>query len=112
MAGDELMRRLGVFMFAPPLGKHVFLLRIEERKFANFGELTRKAAFAYDWKRPCRHVLNPLSRTTVRMCKRTSYHGAKRALIGCALAHPNSRSTEGIRHGGKGASNHRRRRPF
>src|SRR5204863_3552906 len=76
MAGDELMRRLGVFMFTPALGEHVFLLRIKERKFANFGEVTRKAAFAYDWKRPCRHVLNPLTRTTVRMCKRTSYHGA------------------------------------
>src|SRR5260221_14433905 len=76
MAGDELVRRLGVLMLAPAFGEHVFLLRIEQGKFANFGEITRKAAFADNWKRPCRHDSNPLSQTTARTCSCTSYQGA------------------------------------
>src|ERR1700722_9470422 len=46
MAGDETTRSLGVFMFLPALGEHVFVLRGEEREFADFGKIARKADFA------------------------------------------------------------------
>jgi hypothetical protein len=41
------MRRFGILMLTPAFGEHVFLLRVEQRKFADFGEIARKAAFAY-----------------------------------------------------------------
>src|SRR5262245_4045786 len=40
-------------MLAPALGQHVLFLRIQQGKFADLREVTRKAAFADDRKRSC-----------------------------------------------------------
>src|ERR1700712_2728990 len=46
MAGDKVMRRVPIVMFAPTLGEHVFLLRFQHREFADFGEVAREAGFS------------------------------------------------------------------
>jgi hypothetical protein len=48
MAGDKVMCRVAIVMFAPTLGEHVFLLGFQHRKFANLGEVSRKAGFSIE----------------------------------------------------------------
>jgi hypothetical protein len=44
MAGDQLMRGIGVAMLAPAFGEHVFLLRLQHRELADLGEVARQVA--------------------------------------------------------------------
>ena len=46
MAGDEMARGFGVFMLLPALGEHVFVLRRQQRKLADFRQIARQTAFA------------------------------------------------------------------
>jgi hypothetical protein len=48
MAGDKVMCRVAIVMFAPTLGEHVFLLGFQHRKFADLGEVSRKAGFSIE----------------------------------------------------------------
>ena len=43
--GHHLVRGVGVFLLDPTLGKHVFLLRLQHRKFADFLQVTVQTAF-------------------------------------------------------------------
>ena len=45
MAGHQAVGRLGVLMLAPALGQHVFLLRVEQGKFADLGQVMPETAF-------------------------------------------------------------------
>ena len=46
MAGDQLVRGVAVAVLLVALGEHVFLVRLEHRKLADFGEIARQAGFA------------------------------------------------------------------
>ena len=46
MAGDELVRGVAVAMLLVTLGEHVFFLRLQHRKAADFFEVAGEAAFA------------------------------------------------------------------
>jgi len=46
MAGDQPMRRLGVFRLLPALGKHVFFVRLQHRELTDLLEITRKIPLA------------------------------------------------------------------
>ena len=48
MAGDKVMCRVAIVMFAPTLGEHVFLLGFQHREFADLGEVTGKAGFSIE----------------------------------------------------------------
>ena len=42
VAGDQLMRRVDVAVFAPALGQRVFLFLLQNRKLADFLEVPRQ----------------------------------------------------------------------
>jgi hypothetical protein len=46
MAGDELVRRVGIAMLAPALGEHVLFLRLQHGKAPDFFQIAGQPAFA------------------------------------------------------------------
>src|SRR5690606_20917407 len=46
VARDELRRRLGILVLGVALGEHVFLLRREDRKFLDLGQVAVEALLA------------------------------------------------------------------
>jgi hypothetical protein len=48
MAGDKVMCRVAIVMFAPTLGEHVFLLGFQHGKFADLGEVSGKTVFSIE----------------------------------------------------------------
>jgi len=64
MAGDELVRRLGVLVLEETLGEHVFFLRFQHWELANFSEVTVETVLAGRNRRQFHlgHDSTPLSR--------------------------------------------------
>src|SRR6476620_5419491 len=48
MAGDKVMCRVAIVMFAPAFGEHVFLLGFQHREFADLGEVSGKTGFSIE----------------------------------------------------------------
>ena len=57
MRGHELVRRLAILMFAPALGQHKFLLRLQHREPLDLLQIAGKSRFTRNDGKRSSHVV-------------------------------------------------------